>query len=576
MQGARRKDSREGQSDARGLGVRREKQDRTDTSRTYSPFPISYPLLPAFPRGRGSATLRLTSHASNPCDSKRGNVKSQTKGTLAPGGTRIPRHNLTRARQTPSPDFDAELGDNVGGRHDIRIRLETLGCRLNIGETESFARAMVRLGHQIAGPNDTADLCVVNTCTVTATAAAKSRHAIRHLRRSHPAATIVVTGCDAELEAEAVRSAGADIIVGNMDKDRLLDILRERGILAQTSVRSPHHGPRRSPAGTGRTRAFVKVQDGCNNRCTFCVVTLARGPGRSRPESEVIHEIQELTRSGVQEAVLSGVHLGSFGHDRGDRHGLTHLVRRILSETSLPRVRLSSLEPWDIDSAFFELFTNPRLLPHLHLPLQSGCDATLRRMARRTTVAKFAALLDQARAAHSDMAITTDIMVAFPGETDDDFETSLRTVRAMGFARLHVFRFSRRPGTAAATMNNQVPAHVAALRSERMHRLGANLEAMFQRRFAGRVMNVLWEHAQPVPGGLQWSGLTGNFLRVVAETPLDIDLANRIRPAVVGAPAPGAVHAVILDPATTDPAGATSAVSDSTGVPLDVDTRPLR
>ncbi len=402
----------------------------------------------------------------------------------------------------------------------------------------------MRAGHRIASPGEEADLCILNTCTVTATAAGKSRHAIRQLRRAHPGATIVVTGCDAEFEADAVRAAGADLVVGNMDKDRLLDILGEHGLLSG-SAQPQEHGSGAPLAGARRTRAFVKVQDGCDNRCTFCIVTLVRGPGRSRPEDDVIREIDGLAGAGLQEAVLSGVHLGSYGHDRGDRSGLVRLVRRILRETSLPRLRLSSLEPWDVEPELFEIFANPRLLPHLHLPLQSGCDATLRRMARHTTVAKYEKVLEAARAAHPDMAVTTDVMVGFPGETGDDFETSLAAIEAMGFARLHIFRFSRRPGTAAATMPGQVPAAVAAERSERMHELGARLEAAFQRRFAGRTMDVLWEQAQRTPDGLRWSGLTGNFLRVSAGTPPGADLANRVTPAVLGAPGPGGIHAVI-------------------------------
>jgi len=401
------------------------------------------------------------------------------------------------------------------------------------------------LGHTIAGPGDEADLCVLNTCTVTATASGKSRHAIRQLRRDHPGATIVVTGCYGELEADAVREAGADLVVGNMDKDRLADILEDRGLLAGGGSPAGEDGVPATPAATGRTRAFIKVQDGCDNRCTFCVVTIARGPGRSRPEDEVIRTIDELTAEGTKEVVLSGVHLGSYGHDRGDRHGLVRLVHRILAETRLPRLRLSSLEPWDLEPELLELFANPRLLPHLHLPLQSGCDATLGRMGRHTTVARFGALLDAARAAHPDMAVTTDVMVGFPGETDEDFETSLRTIEAMGFARLHVFRFSPRAGTLAATMPHQVPGSVAAGRSARMHELGASLEAAFQRRFLGRTMNVLWERIQPGAAGPRWSGLTGNYLRVLASAPPGVDLANRVTPAVLETPAPGALNATI-------------------------------
>jgi threonylcarbamoyladenosine tRNA methylthiotransferase MtaB len=278
----------------------------------------------------------------------------------------------------------------------------------------------------------------------------------------------------------------------------------------------------------GHTRAFVKVQDGCDNRCTFCIVTVARGVSRSRPVAEVVAEINRLVALGYQEAVLSGVHLGSYGHDSGDRRGLQHLVRAILAETDLPRLRLSSLEPWDLDASFFELWQDERLLPHLHLPLQSGCDATLRRMARRTNQAQFSQLVEAARAAIPDLSITTDIIVGFPGETEAEFAESIAFVEQMAFAKLHIFRFSRRAGTAAATMRGQVPAPVMQERSQRMHILNAELERAFRQKFVGRTMPVLWESHEPYGFGAQWSGLTGNYVRVVTHTSPEINLRNQV------------------------------------------------
>jgi len=409
----------------------------------------------------------------------------------------------------------------------MRIRLESLGCRLNIGEMESLAAKLVAAGHRIVGPGDPADLCVLNTCTVTATAARKSRHLLRRLRRDNPSAFLVVTGCFSQLDPETARAIGARLVVPNEDKDRLAEILAGEGlledgdpVLAADAVLFPGSG--------GHTRAFVKVQDGCDNRCAFCIVTVARGPGRSRPEEEVLAEIRRLVSAGYREAVLSGVHLGSWGHDTGRPRGLEELVRRVLAETKIERLRLSSVEPWDLDDEFFELWEEPRLMPHLHLPLQSGCDATLRRMARRTDAAAFARLVELARAAHPDMAVTTDVMAGFPGETAAEFEESLAFVEAMAFARLHVFRYSIRPGTPAATMRGQVPGPVAAERSRRFHELGARLERTFQERFLGRKMEVLWEEAEARGAGLRWSGLTGNYLRVLGDMPETVNLANRL------------------------------------------------
>ena len=427
----------------------------------------------------------------------------------------------------------------------MRVRLETLGCRLNIGEIESLARDLVRAGNRVVGPGETADLCILNTCTVTATASRKSRHLLRQLRRSNPGAKLVVTGCYAELEPQAVRATGADLVVGNDNKDRLMEVLRERGLLEDGEPIPAGEAPLPPPGLRGRTRAFVKVQDGCDNRCTFCVVTLARGAGRSRQPKHVVHEIRRLVAAGFREAVLSGVHLGSYGHDLGDRQGLRHLVERVLSETRIERLRLSSLEPWDLDAGFFELFTDSRLLPHLHLPLQSGCDATLRRMARHTSSSDFAGLVRAARQAHPDMAVTTDVMVGFPGETEREFETSFQFIASMDLARLHIFRYSRRAGTLAARMPNQVPGPVLGERSRRMHELGDRLERKFMRRHLGRTMEVLWEDAEARGFGLRWSGLTGNYLRVVAESGPEPDLANRITSAVLETTIPGAVLATV-------------------------------
>jgi threonylcarbamoyladenosine tRNA methylthiotransferase MtaB len=255
-----------------------------------------------------------------------------------------------------------------------------------------------------------------------------------------------------------------------------------------------------------------------------------------------VAEIKCLAAAGYQEAVLSGVHLGSYGHDLGDPAGLRRLVQAILNETDLPRLRLSSLEPWDLDDAFFELWQNERLLSHLHLPLQSGCDAILRRMARRTSQAEFARLVESARAAIPDLSVTTDIIVGFPGETAAEFAESLVFVEKMAFARLHIFRYSRRAGTAAARMNGQVSPQVMQARSSQMHTLNAHLEENFRCRFIGRTMPVLWESGEPYGFGRQWSGLTGNYLRVVAQTEAGTDLTNQVIETELVDTAPGALR----------------------------------
>jgi threonylcarbamoyladenosine tRNA methylthiotransferase MtaB len=273
----------------------------------------------------------------------------------------------------------------------------------------------------------------------------------------------------------------------------------------------------------------VKIQDGCDNACTYCIIHVARGSQRSRPPDEILAEVQARLAADHQELVLTGVHIGAYGHDAGAGDpdlDLWALVRRILAETDVPRLRLSSIEPWDLPRRAFSLWEDPRLCRHLHLPLQSGSDAVLRRMGRRTTTAEFAALVEAARAAIPDLALTTDIIVGFPGETEEAFAQGLAFVRSMGFARVHVFPYSLRPGTPAAEMPEQVPAQVKKERARAMRAVAADGDRAFRQRFVGRTMGVLWESSVRGEPDPMWSGLTGNYLRV--KTASTEDLRNRV------------------------------------------------
>lgn len=441
----------------------------------------------------------------------------------------------------------------------MRIRLDSIGCRLNIGEIEAMARSFASTGHSIVSQGERAELCILNTCTVTAIASKKSRAFIRQLRRRNPGARLVATGCLAELEPDSLEGLGVDLVVGNDAKDNLPDLLTGRGWLTD-----PENTPDENPPISGsRTRAFLKVQDGCDNKCTFCVVTIARGSGRSRPQREIVAEVRNLMTLGYHEVVLSGVHLGSYGHDLDRARGLEELVRKILAETDLQRLRLSSLEPWDLDPAFFEVFSDRRVLPHLHLPLQSGCDATLRRMARKTTAAGFAALVDTARETIDDVAITTDVMVGFPGETDEEFEQSIATVERLAFSKLHIFRYSRRAGTRAAKMPDQVAGPVSTERSARLHDLGDRLMNEFHQLFVGRRADILWEDAEEIGDHRRWSGLTGNYIRVLTEAPARVELANTITPVDLEACMPGAMLGAVPGVTTSGIAETSRRESDS-------------
>ncbi len=399
----------------------------------------------------------------------------------------------------------------------MKIHLRMLGCRLNQSEIETMARQFQQQGHEIVDDPALADQIIVNTCAVTHDAVRDSRKLVRQLHRAGDQAAITVTGCYAQIAPDEIAVLpGVARVIDNLGKDDLVPSLTGQP-LASLDAAPFDVEPiaRDTPQHLARTRAFVKVQDGCDNACTFCVTTVARGAGRSRDLADVVREVQALHAAGYGEAVLTGVHLGSYGHDVGMSDGLARLVRAILTDTAIPRLRLSSLEPWDLSPEFFRLWENPRLCPHLHLPLQSGCDSTLRRMARRTTQAQFRALIGAARAQIADPCITTDLIVGFPGETDDEFAISAAFVESLDFAGLHVFRYSKRPGTGAARMRGHVSKAIKKARSARMIALAESMQQRYAERFSGTTRPVLWEHvAGATEDGFINVGYTDNYIRV--------------------------------------------------------------
>ncbi|MCX8063314.1 MAG: MiaB/RimO family radical SAM methylthiotransferase [Anaerolineales bacterium] len=401
----------------------------------------------------------------------------------------------------------------------MRVFLDMVGCRLNQSELETLARQFRAAGYTIAETPKGADLAVINTCTVTAAADSDSRAKARQAFRAG-AKQIVLTGCWVTMHPnEAQALPGVTHIVPNNQKDTLVSQLTELHDL-EPLEREPLPGNRH------RTRMFIKVQDGCDNHCTFCITRLARGAGRSRSIRDILADIRaalgqdkdaEDSVPVVREIVLSGVHLGSWGQDFSPPLHLRHLVQAILQECDVPRLRLSSLEPWDLDENFFRLWENPRLCRHLHLPLQSGCAETLRRMARKTTPTEYARLVETARALIPNVAITTDIIVGFPGEDENEFAQSLDFIQDMEFAGGHVFTFSPRPGTAAARLSSQVSPSIRKQRSEQVRKTIAMSAQAYRRAFLGKIVSVLWESARYIPlQGWYASGLSDNYLRVNA------------------------------------------------------------
>ncbi len=414
----------------------------------------------------------------------------------------------------------------------MKVFLHTIGCRLNQSEIETMGRQLLAAGHELVEDAAQADKVVINTCAVTAEAARDARNMTRRIHRANDEAEIILTGCYATIAPQkASQIEGAGRIVLNQDKDKLVQTIDPQARI-DLPVYEQEPILREFLAGSsqvGNTRAFIKVQDGCDNKCTFCVTTIARGAGQSRHLGDVVAEIQALAAAGYQEAVLTGVHLGSYGRDLHNNTDLRDLVSAILEYTDIPRLRLSSLEPWEIPDGFFTLWQNPRLLPHLHMPLQSGSDQILRRMARRTSQANFRALAADAHAHIPDLNLTTDIIVGFPGETEADFQQSLDFVREIGFTRLHAFSYSSRPGTAAAKMTGHLPKTIKKERVHRMIALGHELSLAFHRRYEAQTRPVLWENAIGADNnGLRWAGYTDNYIRVLAHGPAD--LFNRVTP----------------------------------------------
>jgi threonylcarbamoyladenosine tRNA methylthiotransferase MtaB len=407
----------------------------------------------------------------------------------------------------------------------MRIYVGSLGCKLNQSEMDALAGRLAAGGHQVVTAPAEADLCVLNTCAVTHVAAQKSRQALRRMHRDNPQARLVATGCYAQLTPEDLfELPGVEIVVGNREKDRI------EGLLGDSAAGTEALGPASCIPRT-RTRALIKIQDGCDNACTYCIIRVARGPQRSRSAGEILSEVRARLAAGHQEIVLTGVHIGAYGRDRQqetDQNDLWGLVSRILVETDVPRLRLSSIEPWDLSGQAFRLWDDPRLCRHLHLPLQSGCDATLRRMARQYTTAEFDAWVTAARAAIPDLAVTTDLIVGFPSETDDEFAESLAFVQDTKFSRVHVFPYSLRHGTPAARMPGQVPAQVKAQRARAMRDVASISQRAFSQSFVGRTLGVLWESYREGDDGVVWSGLTDNYLRVYTRS--SVNLANRLLP----------------------------------------------
>ena len=406
------------------------------------------------------------------------------------------------------------------------VHLKTLGCRLNEAELETWAESFQKSGHGITQVPEQARLIVINSCAVTQDAARKSRQLIRRIHRENPSAKLIVSGCYATLNQEEAESLlGVDLVISNKDKNLLVEKALE--LIPNTMPAMSTEPAAVSLFTRGRQRAFVKVQDGCRYRCTFCIVTVARGEESSRVIDEVITEINSLHAQGIQEVVLTGVHLGGYGSDINS--DLAELIATILKQTEIPRLRLGSLEPWELSEQFFELFENPRLMPHLHLPLQSGSDTVLRRMARRCKTQEFAEIVAKLRAKIPHFNITTDIIVGFPAESEQEWQDSYDFIKHIGFGHIHIFSYSKREGTKAATLANQISEPIKKQRSQALHSLANQLKHEFYNANLGKIFPVLWEgQKEDLGNGKQRVfGYTPNYLRVACDVDAGVNLENQ-------------------------------------------------
>ena len=391
----------------------------------------------------------------------------------------------------------------------MQIHLKTLGCRLNEAEIESWAGKFQEKGHKLIADPACADLLVINTCAVTQEAVKKSRQIIRRIHRNNPTAKLVVSGCYSTLDKKNINELpGIDLVIDNSEKEKLVDIsLRELNLETMPSL-STEPGET-SLFKRGRNRAFIKIQDGCRHRCTFCIVTIARGEEHSHTTNEIINEINKYHEQGIKEVILTGVHVGGYGSDINS--SLYQLIKIVLDKTTIPRIRLASVEPWDLHEKFFSLFNNKRLMPHIHLPLQSGSDSVLKRMARRCKTKDFKSIVQKARDEISNFNITTDIIVGFPGETEDEWQESLKFINEVGFSHIHIFTYSKRQGTKASRLDNHIDNVTKKVRSKELHELTKLMRKKILNDEIGKEYFVLWESKD---NDSNWSGYTEHYLRV--------------------------------------------------------------
>src|SRR5574337_401615 len=406
----------------------------------------------------------------------------------------------------------------------MRVAIKTLGCRQNQSESDALEESLRRDGYTAVGPDDAADLFIINTCSVTNEADADSRQAIRRAVRRNPSARVVVTGCYAQVGAADIAAIpGVALVAGNGEKAQLAELiagLREQAspfVAVSDIQQSRRFASLPTPVGAARSRALLKVQDGCNYRCSFCIVPDTRGPNRSQPIDAALRDLRALVEAGYPEVVLTGTHLGTYGRDLPIGDSIAGLVARMLEVAQPARLRLSSLDPHEVTEELIGCFGRfDNLCRHLHLPLQSGDEAVLRRMRRPHTADEFGRLVERLAEAVPGIAVGTDVIVGFPGEADAEFEATYRLLDGLPIAYLHVFNYSRRRGTVAATMPNQIPKDVRSARSAALRALSDAKWRRFRQTQVGQSFSAVVLEGRDVRTG-RIEALTDNYMTVRLE-----------------------------------------------------------
>lgn len=414
-----------------------------------------------------------------------------------------------------------------------KAALHNLGCKVNAYETEAMQELLEKNGYEIVPFHDLADVYVINTCSVTNMADRKSRQMIHRARKQNPDAVIVAAGCYVQAQADIGElDENIDIVIGNNKKKDLIRLLEEyfkEDIPEQMQeVIDINHTFEYESLHLSRTaehtRAYLKVQDGCNQFCTYCIIPYARGRVRSRKKEDVVEEVRTLAEHGYQEVVLTGIHLSSYGLEWKDENGkqtegLLDLIRAVHGVEGIKRIRLGSLEPRIVTEEFAkELACLPKICPHFHLSLQSGCDATLKRMNRRYTSSEYAEKCELLRKYFPNPALTTDVIVGFPGETEEEFKESYDFVDSIDFYETHIFKYSRREGTKAAVMPDQVDEQIKAKRSAQLIELGEKKRAAYEQSFQGKEVEVLVEEDLELNGKEVQTGHTKEYMKIALET----------------------------------------------------------